>query len=189
MKISRWLTVMMVGVIANGMITLSATADDAKTHRLGGGVHYWTSVPRVDLSGMTINGEKVESKDRGDDDGVSWLLTYQYRPGLIGLGVDVEWKESGYVGSTKDVFEPQLYAIVGTWIYAAAGIGGYYYDGRFANKAFGLLRAGVDLPLTDSLYVDLHAMWRFEQWDSIKKRTTDDESDSFAVGASLRYAF
>ncbi len=189
--LSRGLIVAALGLACSGLATLNATAEEgsANPHRLGIGVHYWSSVPKVDLSGATIDGHRVESRDHGDEDGVSWLATYQYRPGLLGVGLDVEWKDKGYVGATDDVFEPQLYIIVGTKLYAAAGIGGYYSDGKFADDPFTLLRAGVDLPIAGDLYLDIHAMWRFENWDSIKDRTTDDESDSFAAGVSLRLAF
>lgn len=69
----------------------------AVEHRIGGGANYWTSVDDIDL-------------DKIDDDGFSFLASYQFWPGLIGLELDLEIVPDQY-GETA--YAPQAYALSG----------------------------------------------------------------------------
>lgn len=162
-------------VLCFGLLGFAAgamAADD--DNRLGVGAHYWTTVKNIDLHNV-------------DEDGFSFMGTYQYWPSLIGLELDVEWFKSGFAGTDKDVYEPQAYLLVGGLIYGAAGIGAYYSDNDWGDKPFYALRAGLNLELLPRLYLDLNANYRFEDWSGLKG--SDIDSDTITVGAAARVAF
>ncbi len=169
-----WIVALAAGVIVSWGVTAHAE-DTSGPHRLGLGAHYWTAVKDIDVKDV-------------DKDGFSWVATYQYKPGAFGLGLDVEWKEKGFAGSTKDVYEPQAYLILGRALYAAAGVGGYYSDSEFAKDPFYLFRAGFDLELLPSIRLDIHAIYRFEEWNDLKSDDRNIDSDTITVGAALRIA-
>jgi hypothetical protein len=164
----------MAGALALAL-TVTAPAENGP-HRLGVGAHYWTAMGDVNIEDV-------------DKDGFSWLATYQYRPGAIGLGVDLEWMDKGFGGSEETVYEPQAYLILGQSIYAAAGIGGYYTDDGFADDPFYFFRAGLDLELFAGIRLDVHAIYRFETWDSLNEESTDIDTDTITLGAALRFSF
>ncbi len=168
----KWIAWMMAGLVAFGGVSTFA---EAGAHRLGVGAHYWETLDDIDA-------------DDVDEDGFSWVATYQYKPGLLGLGLDLEWKEEGFGGSPEAVYEPQAYLILGQALYGAAGVGGYYSDGDFAEDPFYFFRAGFDVELLPSIHVDIHAIYRFEQWDELESSDTDADSDTVTLGAALRIA-
>lgn len=170
---NRWILALVAGVALG--FAAGARADEGGAHRLGVGAHYWQTIDN--LKGHDI-----------DKDGFSWLASYQYRPGILGLGLDVEWKDKGFAGSTKDVYEPQAYLILGHTLYAAAGIGGYYTDGEFAEDPFYFLRAGFDFDILPSIYLDIHALYRFEEWGDLENSNTDIDTDTITLGAAIRIA-
>ena len=149
---------------------------DNSPHRLGIGAHYWTTVDNID-------------DDNFDEDGIAWLASYQFWPSLIGLELAVEWLDKGFGGSDDDVFLPQAYLLVGGWIYAAAGIGGYYSDGDLADDPFYALRAGLNLNILPSIYLDINANYRFENWDDLRDDDTDIDEDTITLGAAVRLGF
>lgn len=156
---------------------LPAGAEDgAGRHQVGVGAHYWTSLKNIDVSGV-------------DKNGFSYLLAYQYHYGWVGVEANVEWFQKGFGGAAHDVYQPQAYLIVGKMLYAAAGIGGYYTDGKFADKPFYALRAGVDIPLLPLLHLDLNANYRFENWDDLGTGGKDIGADTVTLGAAARLAF
>jgi hypothetical protein len=171
MSTGKWLALM----VAGAMVVLGSTAWAEPAHRVGVGAHYWKALDDLD--------------DDFDEDGLGWVATYQYKPGLLGLGIDVEWKEDGFGGSTEDVYEPQAYLILGQGLYGAAGIGGYYSDGDFADDPFYLFRAGFDVEILPSLFLDIHAIYRFEEWDNVSDGDTNPDSDTITLGASIRIGF
>ncbi len=164
----------MAVILAGAMLAFGTQAWSEGAHRIGAGAHYWKTVDNLD--------------DDFDEDGLSWVATYQYRPGMLGLGIDVGWKEKGFAGSAKDVYEPQAYLILGTGLYGAAGIGGYYSDGDFADDPFYFFRAGFDIELLPSIHLDIHAMYRFEKWGNLSESGTDIDSDTITLGAAVRIA-
>lgn len=97
---------------------------------------------------------------------------------MLGLELDVEWFDNGFGGSSEDVFAPQALLLVGTWIYAAGGLGVYFTDGDFANDPFFVLRAGLNLELLPSLYFDFNVNYRFEEWEDLQDRGTNIDSDT-----------
>jgi hypothetical protein len=169
MKLGAW-AVMMAAAVG-----LSATGWSAG-NQIGVGANYWKAVDDIDLGNV-------------DEDGISWVLTYQYKPGMVGLGLDLDWKEKGFGGSEETVYEPQAYLILGQTLYAAAGIGGYYSDGNFADDPFYLLRAGLDLRLLKALHLDLYATYRFESLDDLDSGDKGIDTDTVMLGAAARFEF
>ena len=155
-------------------LAMTARAGENDNNRLGVGAHYWTTV------------DNLEDHDV-DRRGFSWLGSYQYWPSLLGVELDVEWFPEGYAGAVKDVYQPQAYLLVGKAIYAAAGIGGYYSDGDWGDKPFYALRAGLNLELLPSLYLDINGNYRFEDWSNLNG--SDIDTDTITLGAAARLAF
>ena len=94
-------------------------------HRFGVGANYWVAIDDVEVDDI-------------DDNGLSYLLTYQYRPSLIGFQLDVEMLPD-LLG--EDAFAPAAYVVVGGGLYAAAGVGIVNYDGDWADDPFFALKA------------------------------------------------
>lgn len=143
----------------------------ASEHRLGGGINYWVTVDSLD--------------DDIDDNGFSYLLSYQYRPGLISLEFDMELLPDRF-GETA--IAPQAYVLVGDALYAAAGIGIVHTDGSFADKPFFALRAGFNLNLFPGLFVDLSANYRFNDSSDLKDKEKNIDTDTVFLGAAVRFA-
>ncbi len=144
----------------------------AAEHRIGIGANYWTSVDDIDF-------------DDVDDDGFSYLASYQYWPGLIGLEVDLEILPDKY-GETA--FAPQAFVLVGKSIYAGAGIGWEYRDSDLADEPFFAFRAGLNLELLPGIYGDFYGLYRFNDSAELDNETTDIDSDTIFLGAAIRIA-
>jgi len=144
--------------------------------RIGAGMHYWMAIDDIDV-------------DDVDEDGLALIISYQYRPaGLINLELDVEIQDKGYAGSVKDIISPQAYILVGSGVYAGAGVGINYSDGTFANDPFFALRVGIDMEVLPTIFLDINANYRFEKWDS-DKIEDDIDTDTVTLGAILRIEF
>jgi len=142
--------------------------------RLGVGANYWKSVSSID-------------DDDFDEDGLSWIGTAQFGLGdLLKLDLGVEWFEKGFAGSPEDVYAPQLFLILGSTIYAGVGAGYYYSDSEWSDDPFYAFRAGFNLELLPSVFVDINANYRFESWDGLSE--DDINEDTITVGAALRFA-
>lgn len=165
-----------VTVIAALMMTTTIGRCEGSPNRIGAGVNYWRTIDSLDDHNF-------------DSDGLSVIGTYQYWPSVFGLELDVEWFDNGFGGSSKDVFAPQALLLVGTWIYAAGGLGYYFTDGDFAQDPFFVLRAGLNLELLPSLYFDFNVNYRFEEWEALQDRDANIDSDTVMLGAALRLAF
>ena len=57
-------------------LALSGSQVQAADHRIGGGLNYWVALDDVDVGDV-------------DDDGFSYLISYQYWPGLLGQDFQV----------------------------------------------------------------------------------------------------
>jgi len=172
MKINLKLLCMLVlGVV---LFSGSAWADSA--HRLGGGLRYWVALDDIDV-------------DNVDEDGFSLVISYQYiMADFFKLEADVEFLDKGYAGAEKSVWSPQAYFLIGKGLYGGAGVGINYSDGDFADSAFFALRAGFDLEVLPSIFLDINANYRFEKWD-FDRIEEDLDTDTITLGAILRYEF
>jgi len=169
MTMKKILTGLCIAMLAIG--SLPAWAGGA--HRIGGGANYWTSVEDIDDSDV-------------DEDGFSYLVSYQYRPGLLGLGIDAEMMPDRY---GEDTYAPQAYLILGKGLYAAAGVGILLVDDEWAEDPFYSLRAGIDLELLPSIYLDINANYRFNETTDLEASTTDIDTDTVFLGAAVRLGF
>ena len=145
--------------------------------RVGAGVTYWYALKDIDFGDF-------------DRNGASWFLSYQSRGAyLIGWEADFEMMPEGFMASPKKVYAPQAYVIAGTSLYGAAGIGWYYSDGDWADEPFYVLRAGMELTLLPTIYLDLSANYRFTKWGSLKDEDVNVDTDTIMLGAALRLGF
>lgn len=150
-----------------------AAAGDA--HRIGGGANYWVTL------------EDIEFDDKQfDEDGVSYLLSYQYWPSLFGVEFDLEILPDRF-GETA--WAPEAYVLFGKAVYVGAGIGIIYSDSDFAEEPFFALRAGLNLELIPGLYADLNANYRFNDSAELKDEERNIDTDTIFLGAGLRIAF
>ncbi len=159
-----------------GMATTGRAQEQERNNQIGIGAHYWTTVKNIDA-------------DNIDKNGFSYLAMYQYHYGWVGIEADLEWFQKGFGGTDKDVYQPQAYLIVGKVLYGAAGIGGYYTDGKLADKPFYAFRVGLDIPLLPILHLDINANYRFENWDDLSTEGKEIDTDTVTLGAAARLAF
>lgn len=157
-------------VLTTGMD--SAIAADA--HRIGGGATYW-----VALDDIEVDDKKV------DDDGFSFLASYQYWPALFGVELDVEFLPDRF---GESAVAPEAYVLFGRAIYCGLGIGMIYSDGNFADEPFYAIKAGLNLELLPGLYADIYGNYRFNDSADFDKEDTDIDTDTVFLGAALRIA-
>jgi hypothetical protein len=162
-------------VVVMLLMGMTSTGWAGGKHRLGGGVHYWQVVDDIDVDDI-------------DEDGIAWVVSYQYKGGdWLGLIVDFEGLPDGFAGSDEDVYAPQAYLTVGSGLYGGIGIGWYYSDGDFADDPFYAFRVGVEAKVLPSLYLDINANYRINEWESSFSDLTDDiDEDTVTLGAALR---
>lgn len=144
-------------------------------HHLGAGANYFVAV------------ENIDQQDT-DEDGFGYFFSYQYRPnGPLGLEVDLEMLPDGYAGAEDTVYAPQAYVILGSYIYLAAGVGGFYTDGEFSDDPFYVFRLGTELDFRRQVYFDFYANYQFEHWDDLSASDKNIGSDTVFLGAAIRF--
>lgn len=169
-------------VAAMGIASAQAAADSSSSsggsHRLGGGVHYWKT-----LSDLEDNHNDI------DDNGFSYLVSYQYVYSWLKVEADVEIFPKNFRGSDKVSVAPEAFLMLGGIIYGGPGIGITYTDDQdLDNKwsdPYGLLKAGVDIPLFDVLHLDIHCIYQFTKWAD----WNEFDTDTITLGAQARIAF
>lgn len=144
----------------------------AGEHRLGGGMNYWVAIDDID-------------SDEVDDDGFSYLASYQYMIDFIGVEFDVEFLPDRF-GETA--IAPEAYFLVGKAIYGGVGVGIVHADGSFADDPFFALRAGLNLEVLPQIFVDISANYRFNESAELDGDTTDIDTDTVFLGAAVRLA-
>lgn len=152
------------------------TAVAGSDHRLGAGAHYWVTLDDIDVNDV-------------DENGYSFIFSYQnIRADFFKFEADLGLLKEGYAGADTTVWSPQAYFLVGKGLYAGAGVGINYSDGDFAKNPFYALRVGFDLELLPSIFLDLNANYRFENWnfDLIKE---DISTETVTLGAVVRFQF
>lgn len=150
----------------------------AGEHRIGFGLHYWQSLDSFD-----DNLPDVEIQD----DGLSEVVSYQYLAGFLRFEAAAEYFDKGFQGSTDWAISPQVYLLAGRGIYGGLGVGVTYSD--FASGSwsdpFYIAKAGVDFLLLPKLHLDVHADYRFLEWQDLDNY----DSDSITFGAVARVGF
>jgi hypothetical protein len=153
-------------------LLLPATAVWSGEHRLGGGVNYWVALEDLDEDGV-------------DEDGFSYLVSYQYMMDWVGLQLDVELLPDRF---GEDAVAPSAWFLLGKTLYAGAGIGIVNYDGDFADEPFFALRAGLNLEVLPSLYLDISANYRFNDKADLEDDDRKIDADTVFLGAAVRFA-
>ena len=159
-------------IVVCSLITGISAARAESGHRIGGGVNYWVA---VDDLGSEF-----------DESGLSYLASYQYRGGLIGMQLDVEYLADLFA---EDAYAPAGYIIIGNALYGALGVGMLNYDGDWADDPFFAAKIGFDLELLPSLYLDLAASYRFESDLTVDQALDDVSTDTVFLGAAVRLGF
>jgi hypothetical protein len=164
----------MIPMLAVGLWLVAGGAQ--AEHRLGLGANYWVAVDDIKIQDI-------------DKDGLSYLVSYQWRPALIGLQADVEFLPDLF---GKDGVAPAAYVLVGKAIYAALGAGMIHLDGGWLDDPFIALKVGLDLELLPSLFLDISASYRYH--GTIRELDVEDElkkidTDTVFLGAAARIAF
>jgi hypothetical protein len=162
---------LLMAILVLGLVLFSADLQ-AGEHRIGGGVNYWIAVDDIDEEDI-------------DEDGFSYLISYQHWWNFLGLEVDMELLPDRF-GETA--YAPEAYVLFGSTIYGGAGIGIVNYDGDFADEPFYALRVGLNLELLPSVFVDISANYRFNDSAELDNEATDIDTDTVFLGAAVRFA-
>jgi hypothetical protein len=168
----RLIAILSVAWLVAGMSQAVLAADTP--HRLGGGANYWVVLEDLD-------DEDIRDLD---EEGFSYFASYQYRPSLLGLELQVEMFPD-WVGD-EDAYAPQAYLLLGSTLYAGAGVGIMYFDEDWAEDPFYAVKAGLNLELIPSLFLDISANYRFNSDTQFKDDDTDIDTDTVFLGAALR---
>lgn len=157
--------------MASLLLLLPATVAWSGEHRLGGGANYWVALDDLD-------------EDDIDDNGFSYLVSYQYMMEWMGLELDVELLPDRF---DETAVAPAAYFLLGKTLYAAAGIGIVNSDGDFADEPFFALRAGVNMEVLPNMYLDVSANYRFNDEAELDDDDRDIDTDTVFLGAALRF--
>jgi len=158
-----------VWMMVFGLVLGTASVQAESGHRIGGGVNYWVALDDLD--------------NDFDDNGLSYLASYQYRGGLLGIQLDAEYLADLFA---EDAYAPAAYLMLGSSIYAAAGVGILNYDGEWADDPFYAIKAGLDLELIPNLYLDIGASYRFDSTVDVGDAIDDIDTDTVFLGAAVR---
>lgn len=170
----NWARILAVGFVVAGL-SQAARAEDYN-HRIGGGINYWATASDVE--------EDVTLEDI-EDSGYSGYVSYQYWPSLIGAEFQIEatnqWITEG------NAYAPQVYLLIGGWLYGGVGVGMTSVDGEWADSPFYALKAGLNLKILPHLYLDISGNYRVAESEEIAGEEID--TDSITLGVGLRFGF
>lgn len=161
-----------------GCWLLATPAASAGESWVGLGAQFWRTADGLP-SGSTF--------DDIEDDGYSWVASYQYRPrGLFAFEVDLEYFKDGFAGTTETAYAPQAFVLVGKSLYAGVGTGVTISSGLEddVSDPFFMGRLGYNLALLGPLDVDIHVTYRFDEWEGLEG--IDVSTDTYTFGAILR---
>lgn len=157
-----------------GLLTFATVVRAGDTDsRLGVGANYWVTIDNLDANNV-------------DDHGFSFLGTYQYWPSLLGLELDFEVLPDRF---GEDAYAPEAYVLVGGMLYVAGGVGIIYQNSEWAQDPFYAIRAGLNLELLPSFFLDINANYRFNDTTQFKDNSTDIDTDTVFIGAAARIGF
>lgn len=165
----------LVGALIGGTQLLLASSLFG-AYSIGGGAYYQHTLG------------DIKNEDGFDENAISWVISYQQELSeFFTLEADLELAPD--YGDTGDIYyQPQAYLLFGSWLYGGAGIGIGYLDGEWNDDPFYALRVGLNLPLTETLHIDLAANYRFEKI-SVLGDLDEDDADNITFGAYLRFQF
>lgn len=152
------------------VLPFSAFANEA---RLGLGGNYWTALDDIEV-------------DNVDDNGYSVYGSFQYWITLIGIEADIEILPDKY---GENAIDPQVWLLVGSGVYAGAGVGIEYRDGSFADEPFYALRVGLNFEIIPSLNLDIYGTYRFNDTAELDNVQEEIDTDAVFLGTAVRIAF
>lgn len=164
----------LVLVLLTSIFAAAPSAMAADAHRFGVGANYWVALEDIEVEGKEF-----------DEDGLSYLASYQYWPSLLGMEVAVEFLPDRF---GESAFAPEAYLLLGKSIYCGVGVGIMYSDSKFAEEPFYALRAGLNLDILPGIYLDISGNYRFNDSAELKDENTDIDTDTVFLGAALRLA-
>ena len=170
----RWI----LPLVAAGLLLPAAAA--AGEHRLGLGAHFWRTVDDVADDLLDDPFEDIE------DDGLAWVLSYQYLPGtLLKFEIDLEYYDGGFAGSPDSAITPVGYVLVGGKLYGALGVGLTFSGGLEddVSDPFFAARVGYQLGLLPGVRLDINANYRAGAFDDLDQGDTD----AMTLGAIVRF--
>lgn len=145
--------------------------------QIGVGANYWVAVEDA-------------FDESFDKDGLGWLISTRYMATpYFGIGLEVERSPDNFIQLDKPIYCPAAYVILGKSLYAALGVGTYYYDGDFYSDVFYALRAGIAIEIIPQIILDINANYRVDKWSSIRDVDDDIDTDNVILGAALRLMF
>lgn len=148
----------------------------AGEHRLGLGAHFWRTVDDLPDDGF----------DDIEDDGLAWVVSYQYIPAsLIKFELDLEYYDGGFAGSPDSSLTPIAFVMVGGTLYGALGVGLTYSSGFVddVSDPFFAARVGYVLTVLPGVRVDINANYRAGAFNELDEADTD----AITLGAILRF--
>ena len=164
---------LLIALLAVVTVVASAGASSAGGLSLGGGIHYLRNVNDIDKSGVEL-----------DKNSVGFVGSVLADVSILRLDGQVEYINN-YAGSDESMWIPQAWALIGTVLYAGAGIGIGNFDGEWQDDPFYGLRAGVNIPL-GAVGLDTYATYLFWNDDAFAE-VTDEDLDSVTFAALLRF--
>lgn len=173
-----WLMALLLALAWEGSAACPAAADpgDSASSSIGLGVHAWRTVD--DLRSEGFGGIRR--------DGISYLLSYQYKPGaLLKFELDGEYFPQGFGGSSRNAFSPQAFVLLGGFIYGGVGIGTIYSRdfGNNFSSPFYVARVGLDLHLLPRFHLDVNGNYHFNAFNELKGANTG----TITLGAIARF--
>ena len=167
----RILLCLVITALISTMVTVPSMALGGS---LGAGLHYLRNLGDID------NNESLDlSKDS-----FGLIGSYQFGAAMMTLEAQGEYIFN-YAGTDNGMFIPSGWALLGSMIYAGAGMGIGHLDGEWQSDPFYALRAGVNLPLM-AFKLDLYGTYNFWNNDDIKDATGED-LDSITFAAVLHF--
>jgi hypothetical protein len=163
---------LLMAILALGLVLFAADLQ-AGEHRIGGGANYWIAVDDLDEEGID------------DDDGFSYFVSYQHWWDFLGVEVDMELLPDRF---GDNAYAPEAYILIGSTIYAGAGMGLIRTNGEFADDPFYAFRVGLNLELLPRVIVDISANYRFNDSVQLEDDDTDIDADTIFLGAAIRFA-
>ncbi len=163
---------LLTAILALGLVLFAADLQ-AGEHRIGGGANYWIAVDDLDEEGID------------DDDGFSYFVSYQHWWDFLGVEVDMELLPDRF---GDNAYAPEAYILIGSTIYAGAGMGLIRTNGEFADDPFYAFRVGLNLELLPRVIVDISANYRFNDSVQLEDDGTDIDADTIFLGAAVRFA-
>jgi len=164
-----------IALMVSAALLTGFTAAQAETrnHRVGFGVNYWYAIDDIDVGDI-------------DDSGLSYLVTYQYKPSVVGIQLDGEMLPDRL---GEDAYAAAGYLVVGGAIYGSIGVGILNVDGEWADDPFYALRLGLDSELLPGIHLDISGSYRFDSATKIDDALDDYDTDTVFLGAAARFEF